>query len=45
MSILKVALVQHKAKPNNLSDNLKLGLKYVKEAKEKGNEELLEFSF
>lgn len=41
MNILKVALVQHKAKPNNLSDNLKLGLKYVKQAKEKGGDIVL----
>lgn len=41
MNILKVALVQYKAKPNNLSDNLKLGLKYVKQAKEKGGDIVL----
>lgn len=41
MNILKVALVQHKAKSNDLSDNLKLGLKYVKQAKEKGGDIVL----
>lgn len=35
LNILKIALIQHKAKANNINKNLELGLKYVKEVKEK----------
>lgn len=36
MGKLRVALVQQKAVANNMKDNLKLGLDYIKKAKEKG---------
>lgn len=41
MSVFKTALIQKKAKPNNKSENLKLAVKYIKEAKDKGADMVL----
>ena len=36
MNTIKIALIQQKAVPNNKEANLKLAIKYIKEAHEKG---------
>lgn len=36
MTTIKIALIQQKAVPNNKEANLKLAIKYIKEAHKKG---------